>query len=148
MNTADLLHVLIYLPILFGLVLFFPPEKNLTVKGAAALALSLLVLAAALLLQGTAEGLYPHNPLPEFIADANRYAAVRIDGLSRVVVLFIAIFSVLILLYALVYQKAHRHLAPFLLFPVHHAGRRQRGRAVRQSVALPGILGTAGTHPV
>lgn len=113
MNTTDLLHVLIYLPILFGLVLFFPPEKNLTVKGTAALALSLLVLAAALLLQGTGEGLYPHNPLPDFIANANRYAEVRIDGLSRIVVLFIAIFSVLILLYALVYQKAHRHLRHF-----------------------------------
>ena len=116
MNFSDLINILIYLPILFGLVLFLLPEKNLMVKGVASLMLALFALVAAVMLLSTNSGLYAHAPLPYFIEDSNRYAGIRIDGLSTTVLLFITLFSVLILLYSLIYQKAHRDVRHFYSF--------------------------------
>ena len=106
---------IILLPLAVGLLLFLVPDKLITVKGIIALMVSLITGYLSILV-------YTHNIEPgtiseltngtglslfgiDLMKDAGRYVIFNPDNLSQLIVLFISIFSILILLYSLVYIK-------------------------------------------
>jgi multicomponent Na+:H+ antiporter subunit A len=121
---------IILLPLAAGLLLFFVPEKLRTVKGVIALLVSIVTGYLAILI-------YLHNyqtgNLSELVKgtgfsvfgidlmkDAIRYAIFNADNLSRLIILFISLFSFLILLYSLVYIKdgRARNYYPYFLITI------------------------------
>ncbi|MBN1108073.1 MAG: hypothetical protein JXR66_11385 [Bacteroidales bacterium] len=83
-----------------GLVLFVIPDRARTFKGITALTVA---VAAAIL----TAGLYSSGPqrfIPE-LWNAGKYLSLRIDNLSTLILFFVSLFSVLILLYSIVYLK-------------------------------------------
>jgi multicomponent Na+:H+ antiporter subunit A len=109
---------IILLPIAAGLLLFFVPDKLRTVKGVFALLVSLVTGYLAILIYtqnieaGTLSDLTKGSGFSLFgidlMKDAGRYAIFNPDNLSQLIAIFISIFSVLILLYSLVYIKEGR----------------------------------------
>jgi multicomponent Na+:H+ antiporter subunit A len=121
---------IILLPLAAGLLIFFVPEKLRTVKGVIALLVSIVTGYLAILI-------YSHNyqagNLSELVKgtgfsifgidlmkDAIRYAIFNADNLSRLIILFISLFSFLILLYSLVYIKdgRARNYYPYFLITI------------------------------
>ena len=106
---------IILLPIAAGLLLFLVPDKLRTVKGIIALMVSIITGYLAILIYtqnieaGSLSELERVSSIPVFgidlMKDAVRYAIFNADNLSRLIVIFISIFSILILLYSLVYIK-------------------------------------------
>ena len=93
----------ILITIIAGVILFLIPEKASLTKGIMALAVA--VTAGVLTV-----GIYTSGPqrfIPE-LWNIGRYLTLRIDNLSRLVLMFISLFSVLILLYSIVYMKGKR----------------------------------------
>jgi multicomponent Na+:H+ antiporter subunit A len=109
---------IILLPIAAGLLLFLVPDKLRTVKGIIALLVSIVTGYLAILVYtnnieaGTLSELTNGAGLSLFgidlLKDAGRYAVFNADNLSKLIVIFISIFSILILLYSLVYIKDGR----------------------------------------
>jgi multicomponent Na+:H+ antiporter subunit A len=121
---------IILLPLTAGLLLFFVPEKLRTVKGIIALLVSIVTGYLAILI-------YSHNSQPgtldelltgsgftlfgiDLLKDAERYAIFNADNLSRLIILFVSLFSFLILLYSLVYIKEGRakNYYPYFLITI------------------------------
>jgi formate hydrogenlyase subunit 3/multisubunit Na+/H+ antiporter MnhD subunit len=121
---------IILLPLATGLLLFFVPEKLRTVKGIIALLVSIVTGYLTILI-------YSHNYQPgtldevltgsgfnvfgiDLLKDAGRYAIFNADNLSRLIILFISLFSFLILLYSLVYIKGGRarNYYPYFLITI------------------------------
>jgi formate hydrogenlyase subunit 3/multisubunit Na+/H+ antiporter MnhD subunit len=110
--------IIITLPVLTGLLLFFVPEKLRTVKGIAALLISILTGYLTIVIYGSdnqmvrLDGLSAGSGLSvsglDLPGSAGRYLALNCDNLSKFIILFISIFTFLILLYSLVYIKAGR----------------------------------------
>jgi multicomponent Na+:H+ antiporter subunit A len=109
---------IILLPIAAGLLLLLVPDKLRTVKGIIALLISIVTGYLAILVYtnnieaGTLSELTNGAGLSLFgidlLKDAGRYAVFNADNLSKLIVIFISIFSILILLYSLVYIKDGR----------------------------------------
>ncbi|MCX6260430.1 MAG: complex I subunit 5 family protein, partial [Bacteroidia bacterium] len=109
---------IILLPIAASLLLFIVPDKLRTVKGIIALLVSIVTGYLAILVYtnnieaGTLSELTNGAGLSLFgidlLKDAGRYAVFNADNLSKLIVIFISIFSILILLYSLVYIKDGR----------------------------------------
>ncbi len=90
----------ILITIIAGTILFLIPEKAFRAKGIMALAVA---VAAGVL----TTGIYTSDPqkfMPE-LWNIGRYLTLRIDNLSGLVLMFISLFSILILLYSIVYMK-------------------------------------------
>jgi formate hydrogenlyase subunit 3/multisubunit Na+/H+ antiporter MnhD subunit len=110
------LQWLIVLPLAAGLLLFAVPEKIRIVKGILALAVSLITGYITVTLfsaspQITSQGAMVSqscNSLfnSDLIGKAGEYLALTLDGLSKLITLFISIITVLVLLYSLVYNKS------------------------------------------
>jgi formate hydrogenlyase subunit 3/multisubunit Na+/H+ antiporter MnhD subunit len=121
---------IILLPLAVGLLLFFVPEKLRTFKGIIALLVSIVTGYLAILLYsrnyqpGTLSELSKGSGFSVFgidlLKDAGRYAIFNVDNLSRLIVLFISLFSFLILLYSLVYIKEGRakNYYPYFLITI------------------------------
>jgi formate hydrogenlyase subunit 3/multisubunit Na+/H+ antiporter MnhD subunit len=93
----------ILITIIAGIILFLIPEKAFRAKGIIAL---VVAVAAGVL----TAGIYTSDPqkfIPE-LWNIGRYLTLRIDNLSRLVLMFISLFSILILLYSIVYMKGKR----------------------------------------
>ena len=121
---------IILLPLAGGLLLFFVPEKLRTAKGVIALLISIVTGYLAILIfnqnyrPGTIDELLKGSGFVVFgidlLKDAGRYAIFNTDNLSRLIILFISLFSFLILLYSLVYIKEGRarNYYPYFLITI------------------------------
>jgi formate hydrogenlyase subunit 3/multisubunit Na+/H+ antiporter MnhD subunit len=121
---------IITIPLAAGLLLFFVPDKLRTFKGITALLVSIVTAYLAVLIfspsfhAGTLDDLLSGSSLNLFGIDlkndAVRYALFNADNLSRLIVLFISLFSFLILLYSLVYIKGGkaRNYYPYFLITI------------------------------
>ncbi|MBN2667252.1 MAG: NADH-quinone oxidoreductase subunit L [Bacteroidales bacterium] len=93
----------ILITIIAGIILFIIPDKASLAKG-------ILALAAAVTAGVLTAGIYTSDAqmfMPE-LWNIGRYLTLRIDNLSRLVLMFISLFSILILLYSIVYMKGKR----------------------------------------
>jgi len=109
---------IILIPVAAGLLLFLVPDKLRTVKGIFALIVGIVTGYLSVLIytgnieSGTLSELTKGAGLSLFgidlLKDADRYTLFNADNLSRLIVIFISVFSVLILLYSLVYIKEGR----------------------------------------
>jgi formate hydrogenlyase subunit 3/multisubunit Na+/H+ antiporter MnhD subunit len=109
---------IITLPVLVGLLLFFVPEKFRTFKGLVALLTSIITGYLTIVIYSSDVQMLLLNDLIsgsnllasgfDLIKDIDKYFAFNSDGLSKLIVLFISLFSLLILLYSLVYIKKGR----------------------------------------
>jgi formate hydrogenlyase subunit 3/multisubunit Na+/H+ antiporter MnhD subunit len=106
---------IILLPVAAGLLLFIVPDKLRTLKGVFAVLVSIVTGFLAILIYtqnieaGSLSELERVSGISIFgidlMKDAVRYAIFNPDNLSRLILIFISIFSILILLYSLVYIK-------------------------------------------
>ncbi len=109
---------IIALPVFIGLLLFFVPEKFRTVKGIIALLVSIVTGYLTIVIYSSGSQLHHLNELSsgstmfvfgfDFLHDAGRYMAFNCDNLSRLIIMFISLFSFLILIYSLAYIKDGR----------------------------------------
>lgn len=108
---------IIALPILAGILLFFIPEKFRTAKGIAGLAVSIITGWLTLTIYSRHYQVMSVNEIPglsglsisgNIIHDAARYITFTCDNLSKLIILFITIISILILFYSIAYNRIHR----------------------------------------
>ena len=109
---------IIALPVLSGLLLFLIPEKFRTMKGVFALLISIVTGYLSVLIYVSENQILLLNNLSltsgmtisglDLLTDAGRYLSFNCDNLSKLIILFISIFSFLILLYSLIYIKTGR----------------------------------------
>ncbi|MDP3001662.1 MAG: proton-conducting transporter membrane subunit [Bacteroidales bacterium] len=109
---------IITLPVLAGLLLFFVPEKFRTFKGLIALLVSIITGYLTIVIYSSDNQMLRLDQLSagsglsvfgfDLFRDAERYLAFNSDSLSKLIVLFVSLFTFLILLYSLVYIKAGR----------------------------------------
>ena len=110
--------IIITLPILAGILLLLIPEKSRTFKGIVALLAAVaagylsVVIYGTDFQAGTLDEFSRGSAMPVFgidlLRDTIRYAVFGIDNLSKLIILFISIFSILILLYSIVYIRNGR----------------------------------------
>ena len=110
--------IIITLPVIAGLLLFFVPGKLRTLKGLVALLISIITGYLTIMIWGSGSQLHYLNELPagstlslpgfNLLPDIGRYVLFNIDNLSKLIVLFVSLFSILILFYSIVYIKADR----------------------------------------
>jgi formate hydrogenlyase subunit 3/multisubunit Na+/H+ antiporter MnhD subunit len=109
---------IIFLPCIAGLLLLIVPEKLRIVKGIAALLVSIISGYLSVAIFMAENKLHHLNELStgsvvslagnDILGDAERYISFNSDNLSRLIILFISLFSFLILLYSLAYIKEDR----------------------------------------
>jgi formate hydrogenlyase subunit 3/multisubunit Na+/H+ antiporter MnhD subunit len=109
---------IISLPVIAGLLLFLVKEKYITVKGLISLLISLITLILTIVIYRSDSQLYHLNELSfgsqlvvfgfDFFPDAARYLVFNCDSLSKLIVVFISLFTILILIYSIVYIKEGR----------------------------------------
>jgi formate hydrogenlyase subunit 3/multisubunit Na+/H+ antiporter MnhD subunit len=109
---------IITLPVMGGLLLFFVPEKLRTIKGLVALLISICTGYLTIVIYSSDSQLHHLNELStgptltlfgfDLLHDTGRYMAFNSDSLSKLIILFISLFTILILLYSLVYIKGGR----------------------------------------
>ena len=110
---------IITLPVLSGLLLFLVPEKFRTIKGIVALLISIITgyLTIVIFIVPIIRYCFLMNYQPVqaclfqvliFSSDAGRYLSFNSDNLSKLIILFVSLFTFLILLYSIVYIKAGR----------------------------------------
>jgi multicomponent Na+:H+ antiporter subunit A len=121
---------IILLPLAAGLLLFFVPDKLRTFKGIIALLVSIVAGYFSILIfsqdfqPGTLDELIGGSAISVFgidlLKDIERYALFNADNLTRLITLFVSLFSVLILLYSLVYIKEGRarNYYPYFLITI------------------------------
>jgi len=115
-SACTLLRLMIMLPLAAGLLLFLIPERYLTLKGILALAVSLVAgyLSVSLFSaasQMTVEGETIIKSCRSMFKldlslEAGKFLTFTVDGLSKLIVLFISIITTLILIYSLVYNRS------------------------------------------
>jgi len=101
---------IIFLPAIAGLLLFLLPEKIRTVKGIIALIVSIITgyLSLKIYLTGSMAGFISEIPGLRFLGSADRFMSFGSDNLSKLIILFISLFAILILLYSLAYIRENR----------------------------------------
>jgi multicomponent Na+:H+ antiporter subunit A len=109
---------IILIPLLAGLLLLIIPERLRTVKGIAALIVSIITAWLTIRIYGSGQQFLAladitGSPLPSlagsgFLQEASGFVTFNSDSLSKLIILFISLFAFLILLYSLVYIKTGR----------------------------------------
>jgi formate hydrogenlyase subunit 3/multisubunit Na+/H+ antiporter MnhD subunit len=109
---------IIALPILSGLLLFIIPERFKTMKGLSALLISIITGYLSVVIYTSENQILLLNSLSstsglsisglDLLKDAGRYLSFNCDNLSKLIILFVSLFSFLILLYSLIYVKTGR----------------------------------------
>jgi formate hydrogenlyase subunit 3/multisubunit Na+/H+ antiporter MnhD subunit len=117
-SACTLLRLLIMLPLAAGLLLLLVPERYLSLKGILALAVSLVAGYFSVSLfsassQMTVEGETIINGCMSLFnldlsQDAGRFLTFTVDGLSKLIILFVSIISTLILIYSLAFNRSVR----------------------------------------
>lgn len=120
---------IIGLPIVIGLLLFILPEKFRIVKGIIAVLVSIMSFYLALKIFGSADGLLGSGYFSNIPAlksaglniapDSERYFIFTADNLSKLIIILIGLFAVLVSVYSLVYitneKKINNYYPYFLL---------------------------------
>ena len=106
--VSSVLQFIILLPVLGGLILLCIPEKFRTYKGLIALSISVITGYLTIVIYGSESRILNLYGLPDLFKEASKYITFNIDNLSELIVLFISLFSFLIILYSLVYIKEGR----------------------------------------
>ena len=118
---------IITLPVFLGILLFFVPEKFRIVKGVIALLTSIITGYLAIVIYNSGSQLHYMDELSagpamyifslDLLIDAGKYIAFNCDSLGNLIILFISLFTSLILLYSLVNIKDARvkNLYPYFL---------------------------------
>ena len=118
---------IITLPVFLGILLFFVPEKFRIVKGVIALLTSIITGYLAIVIYNSGSQLHYLDELSagpamyifslDLLIDAGKYIAFNCDSLGNLIILFISLFTSLILLYSLVNIKDARvkNLYPYFL---------------------------------
>ena len=114
-SACWMLRMIIVIPLVAGVLFLAIPDRYHTVKGILALATTLFTgyLAVALFSaspQMTAEGeMLSRNCMAllnaDLLQDAGEFLTFTLDGLSKLIILFISALALLILLYTLVYNR-------------------------------------------
>jgi formate hydrogenlyase subunit 3/multisubunit Na+/H+ antiporter MnhD subunit len=105
---------IIVLPILAGLLLFLVPETLRIVKGYAALLVSIITgymtvnIYRGGNLLSRADELNVATGIQDLITTVSKFFTFNCDNLSRLIIIFISLFTILILLYSLMYIKGGR----------------------------------------
>ena len=110
--------IIISLPCIAGLLLLIVPEKLRTAKGILALLVSMITGYLTIVIYSSSSQLHQLNELSagsalslfgtDILHDAGRYISFNSDNLGKLIVLFISLFSFLILLYSIIYIKEGR----------------------------------------
>lgn len=118
MYTCMYLQMLIIIPLAAGILFFAIPERFQTVKGILALATTLVTgyLGVALYSadpQMTAQGEILSRSCmallnANLLQNSGEFLTFTLDGLSKLIILFISILALLILIYTLVYNRTAR----------------------------------------
>ncbi len=116
--VCGFLQFLIFVPVAAGIILFLVPDKFNTIKGALSLLISLVTGYMTLSLFSTAARMVAFDEVIAKVCTSlsginifegsDRYFTLTLDNLSQLIILFISIFSILILSYSLVYIKPGR----------------------------------------
>jgi formate hydrogenlyase subunit 3/multisubunit Na+/H+ antiporter MnhD subunit len=118
---------IISLPCIAGLMLLVVPDKLRTIKGILALLVSVITGYLTIVIFNSGSQLHQLNEASagpvlslfgsDILRDAGRYISFNCDSLSKLIVLFISLFSFLILLYSLIYIKEGRirNYYPYIL---------------------------------
>jgi formate hydrogenlyase subunit 3/multisubunit Na+/H+ antiporter MnhD subunit len=117
-NVCTILQLLILIPVSAGLLLFFVPERYNTLKGIFAMIISLIAgfLTVLLFTSAIQMTVLSENIRKiclalsdvDLVQDISYCFTFTIDNLSKLIILFITLFAILILLYSLVYIKSGR----------------------------------------
>ena len=101
---------IITLPLIVGLLLFFLPEKYRTIKGIAALIMSIITLWLTIVIYRSEPRIFvpdSNSPfsgilslLQDFMGSERNYFVFNFDNLSCLIILFISLFAFLILIYS------------------------------------------------
>ena len=117
-SVCKFLQLLIIIPFLAGILLFIVPEKYLKAKGIIALVISLITgfltislftsAAQMVALEGvmgkTCNALFGSD----LMSGAESFFTFSVDNLSKLIILFISLFSILVLTYSILYIKSGR----------------------------------------
>jgi formate hydrogenlyase subunit 3/multisubunit Na+/H+ antiporter MnhD subunit len=121
---------IIILPVIAGLLLFIIPDKLRIIKGLIALLISIITGYLAIVIYNSGNQMATSGDLTaglslnisgnNILKDAAGYLTFNSDSLSRLIALFISIFSFLILLYSIVYVKTIKvgNYYPYFLITV------------------------------
>jgi formate hydrogenlyase subunit 3/multisubunit Na+/H+ antiporter MnhD subunit len=117
-SVCSILQLLIFLPVAAGLLLFLVPEKYNIPKGIFALIISIIAGVSSLSLFNASAQMTVVNEIAgkscvtlfgfPLVDNAARYFTFTIDNISKLIILFISLFAILILLYSIVYIKTGR----------------------------------------
>lgn len=117
-SACVLMQVLILVPMAAAILLFIIPDRFQMAKGLTTLAVALYLGYIAIGLWSASPQMVPHGDLIvkgcmaflnfDVLQKAGEYVTFTIDGLSKLIVLSVAVLSVLILLYSIVYNKSIR----------------------------------------
>lgn len=126
-SACRMLQMLILFPLAGGILLFIVPEKWRTAKGIMALAVSLFTGYITLRLYSASPQMIPQGEEltqgclslfgSDLLGKAGGYLTFTIDGLSKMIVLFISILTLLVLVYSIAYNKSSgtRHFTSWFL---------------------------------
>ena len=129
-SVCTILQILIFLPLAAGLLLFLVPEKYNIPKGIFALIICIVAGISSLLLFNEAAQMTVVDKIAgkscttlfgfTLVDSAARYFIFTVDNISKLIVLFISLFAILILLYSIIYIKAGRvkHYYPWFLITI------------------------------
>jgi formate hydrogenlyase subunit 3/multisubunit Na+/H+ antiporter MnhD subunit len=115
-SACTLLRLMIMLPLAAGLLLFLVPERYLTLKGILALVVSLVAGYLSVTLFSAASQMTMEGKTIikgcmsvfnlDLSQDAGRFLTFTVDGLSKLIALFLSIITTLILIYSLAYNRS------------------------------------------
>jgi multicomponent Na+:H+ antiporter subunit A len=117
-SVCSFLQVMIIIPIAAGILLFILPDKYNIVKGSFSLIISILTGYMSLTIFSSAAQMVVIDDIAirscstlfgfSIMQQPAQYFALTLDNLSKLIILFISLFALLILLYSLVYIKKER----------------------------------------
>ncbi len=112
------LDYIILLPLIAGIILFLIPEKVKYIKAGIALIISVLVIYFSVLLYIKETVVCHYNFLDtifgkmihdnDTLVYLDKYVLFRVDGLSKLITLFIGFFTLLIIIYSLAYVRREK----------------------------------------
>lgn len=126
-SACMMLQMLIMIPLAGGILLFIIPERYRTAKGILALAVTLYTGYLSLALYSASPQMIPQGDKviqgcqslfgSDLFGKAGGYLTFTVDGLSKLIVLFISILALLVLIYSLAYNKSSgtRHFSSWFL---------------------------------
>jgi multicomponent Na+:H+ antiporter subunit A len=94
---------LIMLPVVAGILLFLIPEKAKSFKSLLSLGVSVITAVISVYVYGAEELIYTLD-----LKNTEGFLSFRIDSLSKLIILFISLFTILILLYSVVYMRGKK----------------------------------------